>query len=134
MGFSHITELVRACSIALVLLGSPSQASLNYPTPLLSRLERLLVDTDGAFRTGFKDAITPCSNYVNGAQTLDRQTSAQWVRVAYHDFVTAQVVSGTGGIDASIGFETAREENKGVAFNDSFSFFAPFSDAQTSSA
>ena len=44
----------------------------------------------------------------------------------FHDFITANVSAGTGGIDASIGFETAREENKGSAFNDSFSFWRPY--------
>jgi hypothetical protein len=119
--------------LCLVLLGSPAHAVLNYPSPLIARLESFIVDTDGAFRTGFKDAITPCSHYVSGAQTLGRQTSAQWIRVAYHDFVTAIAANGTGGLDASIGFETAREENIGSAFNDSFAYFAPFSDSQTSS-
>ena len=57
---------------------------------------------------------------------MGRTTAAQWLRVAFHDFVTANVVAGTGGIDASIGFETLREENSGTAFNESFSFFRPF--------
>lgn len=42
------------------------------------------------------------------------------------DFVTANVASGTGGLDASIGFETLRPENVGVAFNDSLFFFSFF--------
>jgi hypothetical protein len=57
---------------------------------------------------------------------MGRTTAAQWIRVAFHDFVTADVANGTGGIDASIGFETLREENSGSAFNDSFSFFRPY--------
>ncbi|KAL1637107.1 hypothetical protein SLS56_000764 [Neofusicoccum ribis] len=120
--------------LTLAQLTDLAQAALHYPNALISRLEHLLVDTDGAFRAGFKDAITPCTNYVSGAQTLGRQTSAQWLRVAFHDFVTAHVDEGTGGIDASIGFETLRAEDSGSAFNDSFAFFAPFVDAQTSMA
>ncbi|KAH7018640.1 heme peroxidase [Macrophomina phaseolina] len=111
-----------------------ARAALHYPNALISRMEHLLVDTDGSFRSGFKDAINPCTNYISGAQTLGRQTSAQWLRVAFHDFVTAHVDEGTGGIDASIGFETLRAEDSGSAFNDSFAFFAPFVDAQTSMA
>ena len=57
---------------------------------------------------------------------MGRTTAAQWIRVAFHDFVTADVASGTGGLDASIGFETLREENSGSAFNDSFAFFRPY--------
>lgn len=47
--------------------------------------------------------------------------------------MTADVEKGTGGIDASIGFETLRPENSGSAMNDSLAFFAPFVDAHTSS-
>jgi hypothetical protein len=54
---------------------------------------------------------------------MGRTTAAQWIRVAFHDFVTADAAAGTGGLDASIGFETLRAENSGTAFNDSFSFF-----------
>jgi hypothetical protein len=43
------------------------------------------------------------------------------------------VSAGTGGVDASIGFETAREENKGSAFNDSFTFWRPFVNGAVSS-
>jgi len=57
---------------------------------------------------------------------MGRTTAAQWIRVAFHDFVTADVASRTGGLDASIGFETLREENSGSAFNDSFAFFRPY--------
>jgi len=106
---------------------------LFYPNPQASLLEHLLVDTHGAHASGFANAITPCKNYVNGAQTLGRQTSAQWIRVAFHDFVTAHVVNGTGGMDASIGFETLREEDSGSAMNDSLSFFRPFVNPKVSS-
>ena len=103
------------------------------PNPQASLLEHLLVDTHGAHTSGFANAVTPCKNYVNGAQTLGRETAAQWIRVAFHDFVTAHVVNGTGGIDASIGFETLREEDSGSAMNDSLSFFRPFANPKVSS-
>lgn len=38
--------------------------------------------------------------------------------------ITANIYSETGGIDASIGFETTRAENVGVAFNDALTFFS----------
>jgi Peroxidase len=50
------------------------------------------------------------------------------------DFVTADVAAGTGGLDASIGFETLRPENVGVAFNDSLFFFTFFINAKVSMA
>jgi catalase (peroxidase I) len=48
--------------------------------------------------------------------------------------VTADVAAGTGGLDASIGFETLRPENIGVAFNDSLFFFSFFTNAKVSMA
>jgi len=47
--------------------------------------------------------------------------------------VTANVSAGTGGIDASIVFETLRAEDSGSAFIDSFAFFRPYVNAQVSS-
>ncbi|KAJ7290599.1 heme peroxidase [Mycena rebaudengoi] len=100
----------------------------------MDELEHLLVDTDGFNDAGLQKAITPCTNYVSGSQLLGRETAAQWVRVAFHDFSTADVKAGTGGIDASIGFETLRPENSGSAMNDSLGFFAPFVNAHVSMA
>lgn len=120
-----------AISISLLsLLPTPSLTTFFYPHPTASLLEHILVDTWGAYASNFSSAITPCDRYVTevGAAAINshRTTSAQWLRVAFHDFATADVGAGTGGIDASIGFETAREENKGSAFNDSFTFWRPF--------
>lgn len=104
---------------------APASSTFFYPTVQSSLLEHILVDTHGAHASDFIDAITPCTNYVSGSQTLGRITSAQWIRVAFHDFVTADVAAGTGGLDASIGFETLRGENSGSAMNDSLGFFRP---------
>ncbi len=49
------------------------------------------------------------------------------------DFTTANIAAGTGGIDASIQFETDRPENSGAAMNDSMGFFSPFANAHVSS-
>lgn len=136
--------------LALGVLVKFTLAALYYPDSRTSALEHLLVDTDGAYRSGFKDAITPCSNYVSGSQLTGRTTAAQWMRVAFHDvsrivsspihpvnslpqFVTAHVDEGTGGVDASISFETLRAENSGNAFNDSFGYWRNFQNAVTSS-
>ena len=110
-----------------------ANAAYFYPNPQASVLEHILVDTHGAFSSGFADAITPCTNYVSGNQSMGRETAAQWIRVAFHDFVTAHVAEGTGGMDASIGFETLREENSGTAFNDSFLFWRSYVNPKVSS-
>ncbi|KAJ6592528.1 heme peroxidase [Mycena capillaripes] len=120
--------LLTCCGIIL-----PSVAAA-WPNHVMDELEHLLVDTDGFNDSGFQKAITPCTNYVSGSQLLGRETAAQWVRVAFHDFATADVEAGTGGIDASIGFETLRPENSGSAMNDSLGFFAPFVNAHVSTA
>ena len=48
--------------------------------------------------------------------------------------MTADVAAGTGGLDASIGFETSRPENVGIFINDTLSFFAFFVNAKVSMA
>ena len=48
--------------------------------------------------------------------------------------MTADVAAGTGGLDASIGFETLRPENTGAAFNDTLFFFQFFFNAKLSMA
>lgn len=47
--------------------------------------------------------------------------------------MTANIYSETGGIDASIGFETTRAENVGPAFNDALTFFSYFISDKVSS-
>ncbi|KZT35666.1 heme peroxidase [Sistotremastrum suecicum HHB10207 ss-3] len=105
-----------------------------YPDRLYEELEHLLVDTNGYNSGHFAVGVTPCTLYFQGPQTTGRQTSAQWMRVAFHDFSTANVAAGTGGIDASIGFETTRPENSGIAMNDSLSYWAPFVNTYASMA
>ncbi|TVY92382.1 WSC domain-containing protein [Lachnellula willkommii] len=67
--------------------------------------------------------VTPCSFTLDGpqqtipAQNGSDQTAAQWVRTVFHDFITADAAAGTGGLDASIGFEADRPENLGLVFN-----------------
>jgi hypothetical protein len=109
---------------------SVANGAFYYPDVRTHLLEHILVDNWGAYASNFSSAITPCTNYVTqtGTAALNsgRTTAAQWIRVLFHDFVTANVTAGTGGVDASIGFETARSENSGSAFNDSFTFWRPF--------
>ncbi|KAI0571494.1 heme peroxidase protein [Pyrenophora tritici-repentis] len=115
-----------------------TNAALYHPTIQISLLEHILVDNWGAYASNFSSAIAPCDRYVTqtgtAALTSGRTTAAQWIRVMFHDFITANVSAGTDGLDASIGFETAREENKGSAFNDSFTFWRPFVNGAVSMA
>jgi hypothetical protein len=107
-----------------------TSAAFYYPNIQASLIEHILVDNWNAYASNFSSAITPCTRYVTqtGTAALNsgRTTAAQWMRVLFHDFITANITAGTGGVDASIGFETGREENSGSAFNDSFTFWRPY--------
>lgn len=73
------------------------------------------------------------SLFVCGLHVFNHDISELKICLLPDDFVTANVTSGTGGIDASIGFETLRPENSGSAMNDSLSFFAPYVNKHVSS-
>jgi hypothetical protein len=123
----HLSPMSPTSLALSFLLGLPfALGDFYYPNPTHHTLSNHLISSIGQFSSGFILAITPCSNYVSGSQLLGRQTSAQWIRVAFHDFVTANVSAGTGGIDASIGFETLRPEDSGSAMNDSIGFFSNY--------
>jgi len=40
--------------------------------------------------------VTPCNFSLNMDPHFGEQTSAEWVRIVFHDFVTANVSAGTG--------------------------------------
>ncbi|KAL8736834.1 MAG: hypothetical protein Q9181_002276 [Wetmoreana brouardii] len=112
----------------LAVMNAYAQQLPDFQAQTISELESIYFDDALG---GFFSVIRPCTSYIDSTtgkvnNSLGRQTSAQWIRTAFHDFVTADVVSGVGGLDASIGFETLRPENAGVAFNDSLFFFSFF--------
>lgn len=94
-------------------------------------MEDLLYLQDGFNRFGFIDGILSCGF---GQNEPGRQNSAEWIRTAYHDMATADVETGTGGLDASIMFETNRGENRGSAFNNTFGHLAAFHTTRSSGA
>ncbi|KAM0146237.1 hypothetical protein ACHAPG_011247 [Botrytis cinerea] len=59
-------------------------------------MEHIWVDNDGTNSNGFVKGVSPCLNYALGSSNQGEQTSAQWVRFAFHDFVTANTTTGTG--------------------------------------
>lgn len=118
---------------SLVTLSSLSLSSNAYtwPNPQTDDLEAYLTQVTGFDNLGFADAVHPCSAF-KGANNTGRQTAAEWLRIAYHDMATHDVSTGLGGLDASIGYETDRDENVGAAMNGSLNFFLPFMSARTS--
>ncbi|KAJ4290373.1 hypothetical protein N0V90_010589 [Kalmusia sp. IMI 367209] len=120
-------------SLALYALSSlPTSLAVDYiwPGPH-DHMEDLLYLQSGFSRFGFVDGILSCAF---GQNIPGRQNSAEWIRTAYHDMATADVDAGTGGLDASIMFETLRGENKGSAFNNTFGHLASFYTTRSSGA
>ncbi|UKZ50471.1 hypothetical protein TrVGV298_004734 [Trichoderma virens] len=75
----------------------------------------------------FSLRVRALENVTNGpaerALGIGRSFGAEWIRNAYHDMATADVFSGTGGLDASIVFEMDRPENVGDAFQETLNIF-----------
>ncbi|KAL0264970.1 hypothetical protein SLS55_000925 [Diplodia seriata] len=121
-------------TVALAGLGLlqalPSTAEYVWPSKY-DYLEDLRYLQTGYIRNGFIDGVNPCSFSSAGA---GRQTAAEWVRTAYHDMSTHDAATGTGGLDASIMFETERDENVGDAFNGTFGFTNNYYNIRASAA
>ncbi|CEI63398.1 unnamed protein product [Fusarium venenatum] len=77
----------------------------------------------GTIRFGFTDLVVPCGFNSN---ELGRQVAAEWIRTVFYDTITHDKSKGTGGLDASIMFETHRGENNGAAFNHTLSELPEF--------
>lgn len=59
---------------------------------MMEEMDRLMVET------GFMSVINPCSTPPVASITnfTGEQNTAQWVRLAFHDAITADVTAGTG--------------------------------------
>lgn len=98
---------------ALLQLGQVigARAAQPYIWPSdIDFLETLLYEQVGHEAFTPAAVVAPCGNVNLGK---GRSVPAEWIRTAYHDMATADVVAGTGGMDASIGFELDRAENPG---------------------
>ncbi|KAG8528781.1 uncharacterized protein KY384_006469 [Bacidia gigantensis] len=113
-----------------------AQWPVDAQAATVRELEHLFLD---AATYNLKRMITPCSQYIDSSTglanpNLGRQTAAEWIRTAFHDFVTGNIYTLQGGLDASIGFETTRAENVGTAFNDALTNFGYYFNAAVSMA
>lgn len=116
--------------LALAALTSIAQADYVWPGPH-DHMEDLLYLQSGFNRLGFIDGILSCSF---GQNEPGRQNTAEWIRTAYHDMSTADIQAGTGGLDASIIFESDRDQNKGSFINNTFGHLHSFHSARSSGA
>jgi hypothetical protein len=116
----------------LISFVSPTLA-YTWPNPRTDILETIYYQQIGYDGRRFSAFVRTCETGNNlGA---GRTNSAEWIRTAYHDMATADVEAGTGGMDASIGFERFRPENVGHhAFTDTLLFFGDFMSAYSSMA
>ncbi|EJD48418.1 putative L-ascorbate oxidase [Auricularia subglabra TFB-10046 SS5] len=94
-----------------------------WPNPRLDDIESARWDADGwNVRTSIMSGLKPCDFFFRGPNK-GRSNAADWIRTAFHDMATHDTVTGTGGMDASIRFETSRAENAGTGFSNTISFF-----------
>jgi hypothetical protein len=63
---------------------------------IMEEMEHVIVDNQGHNSDGLANAINPCSNFIGGTSSAGEQSTAEWVRLAFHDAVTADVSAGTG--------------------------------------
>ncbi|KAK0212133.1 heme peroxidase [Desarmillaria ectypa] len=94
--------------------------------------EGVMYQQAGYRRYGIIDGVVPCN--FDAGLGKGRQAAAEWVRTAFHDMITHNAADGTGGLDASIMFETDRPENPGDAFDGTFGFMYSLYGAQISMA
>ncbi|KAL8730328.1 MAG: hypothetical protein Q9181_004697 [Wetmoreana brouardii] len=126
MGFQHILPiLIAALSVCL----RSAKAAPTWPSSV-DELEDIMMLNTGYRARGFATAVTPCGF---SAQGPGRIAAAEWIRTAFHDMATGNVVLGTGGLDASIAFELGGD-NIGPAFGTTLTTFAPFLTSRSSMA
>ena len=122
-------HLIQLC-VALVALHAANIASApTWPSPI-DELEDIMQLNTGYRARGFATAVTPCSF---SAQGNGRIAAAEWIRTAFHDMATGNVLTGTGGLDASLVFELGGD-NIGAAFPTTLTTFAPFLTSRSSMA
>ncbi|WYZ44742.1 hypothetical protein EsH8_VIII_000058 [Colletotrichum jinshuiense] len=116
--------------LSTLALASFAATEYVWPSPY-DEIEDHLSLQAGYLRRGFIDGVITCGF---GTNIQGRQNSAEWIRTAFHDMATKDVVAGTGGLDASIFFELDRPENLGSAFNNTFGFFSGFYSVRASAS
>ncbi|KAH6611291.1 hypothetical protein Trco_001311 [Trichoderma cornu-damae] len=116
-------------AIAYAVLSShlwlPTEADYVWPNAKIDELERQLYEQKNPFDgpSSIVSFVDGCSGPAERALGTGRSFGAEWIRTAYHDMSTADVSAGTGGLDASIVFETDRPENVGDAFRETLDTF-----------
>lgn len=106
----------------LLAVSAPARAYV-WPNKMLDDLEGFRWNQIGYHSSPFVEGeINPCDFYFVGPNYGGRSNVADWIRVAYHDMATHNVVDGTGGLDGSIHLreEQDRPENPGEFIANTF--------------
>ncbi|KAH8882086.1 heme peroxidase [Thozetella sp. PMI_491] len=94
-----------------------------WPNEKTDYLEGMIYEPDGNGPSSPIQDLVPCPGPSFGT---GRSTVAEWLRTAFHDMANADAEAGSGGIDASIGFEVYRDENRGKGFNETLNSLRVF--------
>lgn len=121
--------LLHGISTAALVL-SAVHADPTWPSPF-DDLEEIMFQQRIFKSRNFADTISPCSNEASGP---GRQVAAEWLRVAFHDMATADVRTGTGGLDGSLQYQLDDGESKGPGFNSTLKFFSDYLSKKSSLA
>lgn len=84
-----------------------------------------MVLNSGYNARNFPFPLVPCTFTRSPGHSI----AGGFLRTAFHDMAAADVRAGTGGLDASIGFEMDSSiyiENTGVAFNNTMTYFSSY--------
>lgn len=85
-------------SVLLHFSVSNSQTVDQYGISLYDKMEvmeRILLAPITNTAHLIEATVNPCTAFA-GNPALGEQSSAEWVRIVYHDFITADVAAGTG--------------------------------------
>ncbi|KAH8733408.1 heme peroxidase [Ilyonectria robusta] len=114
--------------LSTMYLGFCAAADPTWPSEV-DELEEIMFQLTSFRARQFSDTVSPCSKEASGP---GRQNAAEWLRTAFHDMSTANIASGTGGLDASIQYELNSDENAGPGLRTTLESMAPFFSTQTS--
>ncbi|KAK8038133.1 hypothetical protein PG994_014900 [Apiospora phragmitis] len=103
-------------------------ADPTWPSSI-DELEEIMYQVLAFNNRGFGGTVIPCTSEAAGP---GRQNAAEWLRTAFHDVASGNVYWGTGGLDASLQFETMNPENPGPGFNTSLSFYSTYYTSRSS--
>ncbi|KIW98900.1 uncharacterized protein Z519_00563 [Cladophialophora bantiana CBS 173.52] len=121
--------LFLSAAVGLNLIYVASSAA-TWPSPAYDEMEDLMLLNSGVNARNFPFPVAPCTF----APTPGHSVAGGFLRTAFHDMAPADVAAGTGGLDASIGFELLDPyiENTGPAFNASLTYYSKFFSSRAS--